>query len=328
MLGPFAMSPEQETVRPTTKQSDLFPLWMKDGESYEDCRERLASQRFQIDDDFLYSCITYGDGIKALTDGFTHSKGLGYSFLVLFVRQALGLYRLPYCEDRILSHEPSLRLGAQHNELVTLFSHLDSKRIAAICTEVRQLYEHTQAQLANAGLTHITITRRVYDQEAAQYAQLLFSLKRAADLLGHSQVSFEMDTLNSFGDDGGYRHFPVALRIDIPVRDVLYCSNLIASRNSDGHAVEDGEWVVLNRAIDGIVSMPTEWIEIDKRYCEEAWPMTNNLAQSFMDRYQPLVLRASNNQRFDVAQSYSGRSWQPTLRARILSAWRAFKAGQ
>lgn len=333
MLGPFAMSPEESAARPTTRQSDLFPQWMKDGENHQNHQERLARQRFNITDDILYSCITYGDGVETkVTEGFTLSKGLGYALLVFFARKALGLYRLPFCEDRILSNEITAASNKGKKELRHIIPQLPPLRIEAICEEVQQLYKHTQSQLAQAGVKSITLTRRVYDMEsnypdkAPRYAQLLYLLKQAAELQGQSTVAFEMDTLNSFGDDGGYRHFPVTLRVDVPAKDVFYCSNLIASRDGR-HAIEEGEWVVLNRAVDGVFSLPVDWIEIDNRLCEKTMEITKEQAISIIERYNPLVFRSCGKQHLDHAQNYSGQNWKPTIPARFIGAWRGFIKG-
>lgn len=210
--------------RPTTRQSDVFPLWRKDDESWEASQDRISRQRFAIEDDLLYACITYGDGLPAnfATQGFTVSKGLGYALLLFFARQALGLYRYPYCEDRILSSDSSVRFNKQtQTEFCRTIAELTPQRVGKICDELRRLYDHTQNQLSNAGLTSVTLTRRVYDQsspyrEQRRYAQLLYGLKRAADLVDATTVQFEMDSINSFGDDGGYGHFPVTLRLDVP----------------------------------------------------------------------------------------------------------------
>ncbi|HBL23626.1 MAG TPA: hypothetical protein DDZ40_05865 [Deltaproteobacteria bacterium] len=329
------MSPEESVARPTTRQSKLFSLYMRDGEDHRAHEERLAHQRFSIEDDLLYSCITYGDGLETKdVDGFTHSKGLGYALLVFFAKQALGLYRLPFCEDRILSDWMSP--SSQINERLTrIIQQLTPGRISTICSEVSRLYEHTQRQLSNVGVKSVTITRRVHDVASWQnperqlYSSLLFTLKRAAELTGRDKVSFEMDTLNSFGDDGGYRHFPVTLRMDVPAEDVFYCSNLVASRKGhQKHSVEEGEWVIINRAPNGIVSIPVTWIEIDERLCKENFLMDQNSAQRFLEKYDPLVFRTCCNQRFDLSSGYCGRSWKPTLRGRLMAAWRGFQIGR
>lgn len=320
--------------RPTTRQSEVFPLLMKDDESWDTSQDRIRRQRFVIEDDLLYACITYGDGLPVkTTQGFTISKGLGYALLVFFARQALGLYRYPYCEDRILSNDSSARFNRQTaTEIEQVITQLTTERVTAICNELRRLYDHTQNHLSNAHLTSVTLTRRVYDQsspyrEQQRYAQLLFGLKRAADLTLAENVQFEMDTLNSFGDDGGYGHFPVTLRIDVPAQDVFYCSNLVASRDFNRRAVEGGEWVVLNRSANGVVSMPAAWIEIEPAYCKDTWAMDTDAAQRFLEKFNPLVLRASHNQFFDHVPSYSGRCWEPTLHARLVAAWHAFRHG-
>ncbi|MBP8275371.1 MAG: hypothetical protein KAX55_00560 [Propionivibrio sp.] len=321
--------------RPTTRQSEVFPLWWKNDESWEASQDRIARQRFAIEDDLLYACITYGEGLPAnvATQGFTISKGLGYALLLFFARQALGLYRYPYCEDRILSSDSSIRFNKQtETEFCRTIAELTPQRVGKICDELRRLYDHTQNQLSNAGLTSVTLTRRVYDQsspyrEQRRYAQLLYGLKRASDLVGADTVQFEMDSINSFGDDGGYGRFPVTLRLDVPAEDVLYCSNLVASRQGNGHAVEQGEWVVLNRSANGVISLPTAWIEVDPDYCKETWSMDVDAARRFLEKFNPLVLRASHNQFFDRVPGYSGRCWEPTLRARLIAAWRGFRQG-
>jgi hypothetical protein len=274
-------------------------------EDQERHKERLANQLFTIEDDLLYSCITYGDGVvNPLVSGFTKSKnGLGYALLAFFASRALGLYRLPFCPDRAFE-EP---VGYADTKLLReVLSQLTSSRVDAICHEVSRLYEHTQRALKELGVASVNLKRNIKDEKRVfdrsdGYAELLFKLKSACEIAGRATLRIEMDVLNSYGDDSGYSHYPVRIAKSVRAEDILYCSNLIRSRERgyDGEpfrAVEPGEWVVINRAHDGVVEVPIADIQLNTKDWLDRWERRSKEAESakrFLEQWDPVVLRGA-----------------------------------
>lgn len=298
---------------------------------YATFKARLDDQLFTIQDDLLYSCITYGDGLQHRSvTGFTQTKdGLGYALLAFLASRALGLYRLPFCPDRAYERAPGLYSGEER--LRAVLAKLTPARVDSICSELRELHAHTQRLLREAGLASVYLKRNVYDvsdwyhRNSIGYAELLFKLKAASELVGRKTLRFEMDMLNSYGDDGGYRHYPVAMRHEVPAEDVLYCSNFIRSRDSgydgsSGMAVEEGEWVVINRSTDGVVELPVSAIELNKADWADYWDRPSSdreAAEVFLSRWEPVVLRGLASLGFENRFHGGGLRLRPLARLRV-----------
>ena len=290
-----------------SSQNMLFPTHhaYASDTALEDFYDRLNDQLFAIQDDILYACITYGEGLESsLIEGVTHTKlGLGYPLLAFFASQALGLYRLPFCPDRSFARVPR---GFQRDDerLQEILRCLSPTRVDSICAEVRALYQHTQRLLKEASLETVHLKRCVdnssdrYSDRSRRYAELLFRLKTASEFVGCKSLRFEMDVLNSYGDDSGYSGLPVIIRQEIPADQILYCANFIRSRAKNYHgspepSVEDGEWVVINPANDGIVELPTSAIELNNaewidRFGDNTFDQES--AERFIADWDPIVL--------------------------------------
>lgn len=326
-----------------TSQNTHFPKqWAySPGTDYETFMAKAKDQQFEIHDDLLYACITYGDGLEQPSvKGFTVSKGgHGYPLLAFFASRALDLYRLPFCPDRTYEWPPSISDRAGH-ELQAALSELSPSRVESICAELKSLYEHTQRMLRDAGMASVRLKRNITDvtggstRQKAGYAELLFKLKEACVILGRESLRFEMDILNSYGDDGGYSHHPVALRHEIPAEDILYCSNFIRSRENNLYgqsldAVEDGEWVVINRATTGVVELPTTAIELNTKDWQDRWERRSRDpkdAQRFLDAWCPVVLRGNHS----IGQNGRFHDGGLVLRplARLYAAYEILRSGR
>lgn len=315
-----------------TKQSELWPRHMRDEENWQELQRRQEATRFQIRDDLLYSCITYGDGAPdGMRFGFTIGKGLGYILLGYFVRKAFNIHRLPFFEDRLFASLPSGEYRTKFEKILPL---LTDARVDDICCELHRLYEHGQQQLAACGLESVQLTRRVQNECDSfwgrnNYADLLVRLKEAADYFGYKNIQFEMDLLNSFGDDGGYSYYPVTMQLTIPAHDVLYCSAFVRSREKSAlggekDAVEPGEWVIMNRSPDGVVEVPSSSISYREEAYRVEYKATEHDHRQFWARYQPYVFRSQ--QFLNIEQSYHGRYLARTWPERLKEAWRVLSS--
>jgi hypothetical protein len=317
-----------------THQNSVFPIdpyHARQKLNNEEFLKTLREQFYHIKDDLLYDLITYGDDAtrtKNLIKGFTYQKGIASGILTFLTNRAIDLYRLPFVPDRVYC---SIRTREDGEALKALLATLSPSRVQSLTSEVRDLYDHTQRMLAKAGLTEVVLTRRIRDEYAARpydvenYATKIVREKRIAEFHGQSSIKFEMDTLNSFGD-GGYGHYPVMLEVCVPAADVLYCSNLIANRKIDyterwvnhNHAVERGEWVVINRAPDGVIELPVEQIHLnddcydDSRSLSTTWLASQKVGD-------PIVLRALDHLRRE--DHYHMRGLRPKLLQRLSGAW-------
>src|SRR5699024_7874514 len=173
-------------------------------------------------------------------------KSFGYALLTYFASVALGFRRLPFAEDRIYTN-----YFGNTEKYKDVLSKLSLSRIELIAEEVRRLYEHTQASLKRVGLDEVNLRREIKSSHTfngqgsdQNYAETLIMLRDSCDVLGLSEFEIEMDTLNSFGDEGEYVS-EVKLELTIPAKDILYCSDLIGDRVGESKTMEPGEWVVI-----------------------------------------------------------------------------------
>ena len=282
-----------------TNQNELFPI-IANGYSNN------VRYQYEIKDDFLYRCIARSGSVDCglKITSFTETKHTGYAFLVFFTSLALGRYRLPYHPDRIFSENHLSSEVARINKILT------ADRVAVICDEVRTIYQHTQNALKEKNISMVRLRRNlridsgpVRDKfywpgmDEPCYASLLSEGKIACNILGRKNFAVEMDFLNSYGDDGGYAHFGVYIEHDIPVENVFYCNNLIQLRGRTGTsfaasgAVESGEWVILNDALDGVVDLSPDDINFRTGVVDNNKMSSEKWAENWFKRNDPLVLR-------------------------------------
>ncbi|QQK73773.1 hypothetical protein [Pectobacterium versatile] len=267
--------------------------------------------KFYIQDDLLYDCVGLGKGNcndpKRVT-GFNSGKAFGYALLTYFTTRALNIQRFPLCEDRIYASY----FGSNESH-ADILCQLDEKRIESICNEVKDLYQHTQRHLQKNSLPTVYIGRKIKNLKDG-YVETIIKIKRAAELLGQTSLEVEMDTLNSFGDEGAYRG-EVFLKMKIPASDIFYCSNLIADRPGKSKTVESGEWIVLNRSPTGVATVPLSEIHIDDSLWQDDRPLTVNDAKNILKKYKPFVLRRFHR----LEQNYGTYGLHHSLKGKILS---------
>ncbi|HHA1671508.1 TPA: hypothetical protein ACOEF8_003530 [Enterobacter roggenkampii] len=284
-----------------TKQNDLFPTI--------DNR-----YRFYINDDLLYDCIGIGRNCshdpKRVT-GFNAGKQFGYALLTYFTTRALNIHRIPFCEDRIYCNYFN-----NHSNYDNILSEIDIDRMESICNEINKLYQNTQSHLKEKSIDHVYLGRKIsgIGGKNSCYAKSIIEMKRAAEITGLTSLKIEMDTLNSFSDEGGYSG-DIFLEMKIPAKDIFYCSNLIANRSGKSETVETGEWVVLNRSPTGVVKLPISSIHIDYSNWKEIPPMTTQDAKIVLENYSPFVIR----ELYRTEPTYNPNRIHTSLKGRFLS---------
>ena len=250
------------------------------------------SHKFYIKNKILCDCIGIGSGSttrEGRVTGFNYGKQLGYALLAYFASIVLGFRRLPFCEDRIYSQY----LSSNYFRLDDVLPQLNEEVINEIVGELRSLYDHTQQKLSEKKLTTVRLRREIKNMnDTDKYAETIMKLKDCASLLGYETISFEMDTLNSYGDEGAYKHLAdITIEHEIEVKDILYCSELVGSHDED-MLIESGEWVVVNRSPTGIVQIPVKSIKVDdKKWKDSGRTLTESKAQEILNRTMPIELR-------------------------------------
>lgn len=260
-----------------TKQNEYWP------------RNSDGTHLYHVNNDILADCIGIGSGSICRPDrvsGFNYGKGLGYALLTYFVSQALNFRRLPFYEDRIYCKYIQKRRHQSDREI----NNISQDDIDAIVEEIRAIYEHTQEHLKEASLATVKVRREVASNETG-YAETIMKLKECAEVLGQKTIQFDMDTLNSFGDEGAYKHLAdVTIEHEFPASDVLYCSNLIETEGSRD-LMETGEWVIINRSPTGLVEFPVASIKCDTANWASRNVMSTDSAKKFYKNHTPLEYR-------------------------------------
>ncbi|MEI8657061.1 hypothetical protein [Vibrio sp. Hal054] len=250
--------------------------------------------------------------------GFNASKDCGYVILSYFAQKLFNIERLPFCTDRVVNK--SIFYGLDNTRpLVKALQLLSNEQIADILRECEALYEHTQLKLREQGLNKVRLVRNISIESENndwdhRYQDTLFRYIEAAKFLGLAEVQIEMDTLNSFtNSDGEYRYLSdIVLSLDVDARDVFYCSALIDSPHQN-NIVESNEWVVVNRACNGLVTIPLESIEIMERNFKRDTKLDETGARAIVERYTPLSLRHG----FLKEANYGNFGLKPTLKRRF-----------
>jgi hypothetical protein len=315
-----------------TSQDKYFPLNRLNEESLDQWKARIENQQFIIQDEILKAALMWSTRLSSgeYMHGVWHSKqSTGYALLTFLVREALGLYRFPYCEDRILSGPIP---ASSKVSIKTLIPDLTPDRVNKLVEETRNIYFHTQKRLSDIGLKTITLGRRLYCATGPSlsfggYGHTMIAAWQSAKTLGLDTIEINMDSLNQFGDDGAYAHYPIALHLSIPASDVLYCSNLIKSIESPESGFSDrggesGEWQIINRSPTGAITIPIEAIHFDENKLRpwDYYKDPHN-AHKFLNDYTPIHIRAI--QPSAGSYLYTGMGYKQTAWGRVCSAWRA-----
>ncbi|MFW1314394.1 hypothetical protein ACEWBY_05570 [Vibrio parahaemolyticus] len=284
------------------------------GTSWDDM---TPEKKFEIKDKILLGCIGIGQNVNGYQlVGFSKDKdaGLGYALLCYFTSGALGIRRLPFFEDRVYVEESSQSSSVL--EATPLLAQLTPQRIDVIQAELKELYEFVQTDLKSRSLKTVTLSRGIrFDDEG--YASTLVRLKLAAEIVGQTHIEFDMDLLNSFSS-GGYSGI-VTLDMEFPIEDVLYYSGIVGKDSNGGlEPVEGGEWVVINRALNGVVQIAVKDIIIDDKLVKQKAldDLNETGAKVFLAQHTPFTVRCREHPKP-----------KPLFHKSIDMTWR-FKMGQ
>ncbi|MFY2068421.1 hypothetical protein ACOTDQ_06665 [Achromobacter xylosoxidans] len=319
---------------PFTSQDEYFSLNRLREESLDQWKARIKKQQFVIHDEIIQGALMWStrlDNGEHMHGVWYSKQSTGYALLTFLVRQALGLYRFPYCEDRILS---SPLVDSSKVSIKTLLPDLTPTRVKKMIEETYNLYLHTQKNLTEAGLKTVTLGRRLYSSPGSRtpinnYGHTIIAAWQSAKTLGLETIDINMDSLNQFGDDGAYAHYPISLHMSIPASDILCCSNLVKSMESPGSGFSDrggepGEWLVINRSPTGAITVPIEAVRFDANKLQP-WDYYKNPdhARKFLNEYTPIHI--SSIQPPVIPYRYAGMGYKMTGWGRICSAWSTLK---
>ncbi|MDN2483864.1 hypothetical protein [Vibrio agarivorans] len=250
--------------------------------------------------------------------GFGYCKDVGYALLSFLAFKALDIERVPFCYERILHGPMNFHRRSVYEEHL---SKLDSETMPVVLQEVIAIYEHTQRSLSSMGLDKVSIIRNIEvdftarDVNARKYTLGFYNYVRAHKVLGLPSVPIDMDSLNSFTDSNQEYsgQGDIALRMMVNARDVFYCSALVDSHYADTDFIEPNEWVVINRSPTGVVSIPTDDIEIRENRFSWVGALSEVEAQDIIDTYSPYRVRDLQLKKSEVPDPEVKYNWKARL---------------
>lgn len=227
--------------------------------------------RIQISHPLLYALMTYGDGSATKVPiSNWNSWGLGSrGILTWLVMEALNVRRHPWHPDACQASAPIEEEAA--GALKILKEHLDTPyKVEIALGEIRRIYDHTQSVFKRRGIRTVQLHRSLYDGDEGGgeegYATTILDMSRAAKRLNHEHFDLPSNVLTSWCEGAGYASYPVTIQVEHPVENVLWSSDVIASKGEKptSSAVESGEWIVLNRSLNGLLSVPADGVIVHR----------------------------------------------------------------
>lgn len=228
------------------------------------------SDRLLIKHPAIYKMMTYGDhelpDEKRLPIVNWNTWGLApRGILTWLATQAMGVSRFPWHPDQCQIQPPDgdQKTGA----LQVLKEHFGKPALVKDgVRQMREIYEHTQTVFRRRNQKTIVLYRSfcddTYQKDGQGYADRLLSMACAAKLLGRDRFEINTNILTSWSKGAGYGANPITIRVEHPVENIFWGSDLIASKSSraEKSAVESGEWVIFDPSLQGRLVVPVNGI--------------------------------------------------------------------
>lgn len=223
---------------------------------------KIGDGRWQIDNRLLHDLLTYGDGGKRVT-GLKACWSIGHGFPIVkgivtwLTMRALKIERLPWMADWPFSYI--------HNERQALGEAVAYLRdnpgeVQAACDELCAIHAHTQSFYPQSALRLGRGYKNDDDRSLrfGDYATIVKQHALAAQCLGQQEIVVPQDVITSWGRCWDYTGCVVGVEAEIPTSEILCSAETLAPRpgQTGRHALESGEFLVLNRNWDGLTRFP------------------------------------------------------------------------
>lgn len=211
---------------------------------------------YQILDPDLLELLTWDKRNKR---GFSHwpssdNNHLTYGLMTWLVMRALKVERFPWHPDSRAREKPSDKdagvLNSFFKELIA-----DPAKLDRICQEILTIKHHTWWYLRPQRT--ILLSRSI----SGDYAALLYNAHLAATQLELSHFWFPVDGLTSWGTRS-YPNNSVVVKMEIDVDDIVWVGDIFQHAPGSASAGESDEYVVVNRACDGRMKIPTSAVSL------------------------------------------------------------------
>jgi hypothetical protein len=292
--------------------------------------DRMAKNtygRWQVDSQLLHDLLTYGGGGPRVT-GLKACWSIGHGFPIVkgivswLTMRALKIERLPWMADRPFSfiHDDQQGLA----QAVTYLRD-NPGEVQAACDELSAIYVHTQSFYLQSALR----LGRGYKNDAERsfrfgdYATIVKRHALAAQYLGQHDIVVPQDVITSWGRHWNYTGCVVGVEVDIPTSEILCSADTLAPRpgHTSRHALESGEFLVLNRNWDGLTSFPAANVVSIKGF-NVTGPRDAKEARAMLDEVIPPMGRDLDYRATEAALHASAQPFNSRLRR----AWDILRA--
>ena len=250
--------------------------------------------RWVIENQLLHDLLTYGNGSERVT-GLKACWSGGHDFHIVkgivawLTMRALKIERLPWMADWPFS------LIRDHQALEQAVNYLRNNPIEvdAACKELCKIHAHTQSFYSKQ--TSLSLGRGYKnDPESSlrfgDYATIVKRHALAAQLIGQPNIVVPQDVITSWGHDWKYTGCVVGVYANIPTSDILCSAETLAPRQGEigQNALEQGEFLVLNRSWDGLANFPANSVKSINGFNVEE-PKTPKEAQAWLSEAIPTM---------------------------------------
>ena len=221
--------------------------------------------KYKFKNKLLYKLISHNYNINnhSAVYGLTVGKGLGSAALTFLVKRAFNIHRLPTLEDRHFTNSfINLHGGLGKNNIFICEEFLEN--LEDMTNEIVVIYRHTQVELDKSYPKQkcILLIRNLKEE----YAGLILKLKDNADEKGEKYIEISSDIINCFTDDSNTYGYHVAIKLDVPKRDILYFDKTFKQ-----DTIENNEFIVLNDSTNGLWKIPVDSISTTSKVIESTY---------------------------------------------------------
>ncbi len=191
--------------------------------------------------------------------GWTCGKRTGATILMYLYKNAFNFHRFPMYEDRHFT-EKVFTMENNEEKLTEFFKdETFLKEHDNMIEELKEIYSHTQncLDIDYPKQNYIDLSRGLH----GEYASILLQLKESAIEKNEKTVKIGADILNSFSSSLGAYGDECCVFMQISKEDILCYAESIDD------VMEGFEFIVINRARDGLIEIPVDKIRksLDKR---------------------------------------------------------------
>jgi len=233
--------------------------------------------------------------------------------------RALNIERLPWMADWPFSF---IKYDEKYFVPILNYMQTHPAVVEDACNELAAIYKHTQKFYDKKKFIKLGRGYRGSDKtftEEGDYAKEIYRHAVAARMLDIPEIEVPQDVITSWGHTSQYSNYIVGIDMDIPVKDILLSSDVIAPRKNEIQraAIEPGEFLILNRNWQGLFKVNADSVKTLSGFNVKE-PENKDEAKRILSRPLPAYRPMSN---------YTMRTLPPskapqTFKSRLTRSWK------